>query len=439
MTNDSKEEQREMTMLRWFAGAKCLAEDTESGETMLVRGGIPGEVARVREFNVGRRTQRVVTSLVSQDPRRIAPACPYAARCTGCDLLHLSHADEQQVKAEILSEILGRFAHIDVEADDIEIVGADRGAHRSRAGFRVHVDTDGLRVGLGAVEGGLVHAPDCPANSEPVRETAQQVTGALTRLRAAGSDLDVTGFEIECGSDAGELSAAGNAARALILDASPESAAAIADLLSPDLSIGFRRDSVVWLRGSRPRPHGPEGLALQVADGGWTQPNHAAADALYRWVARHAAADGRRVLDLCCGNGGMSLMLAHRAEHVSGVDVHYPSVLAAQAAAAAAGLTDCTHFRGGRAETVVPRMVQAGERYDVALINPMRRSLGDGVMTGVARLGVDRVLYLGPAARAAAPDLAALVSAGYRVERVAGADLHPGTAKIMLLVVAVAT
>lgn len=89
-------------------------------------------------------------------------------------------------------------------------------------------------------------------------------------------------------------------------------------------------------------------------------------------------------------------------------------------------------LRGGRIETVAPRLLAAGERFDGVLINPMRRSLGEATMRALSALCAGPLVYLGPAPRAAAEDLRVLAGSGWQLATVRGADLHPGTAAVML-------
>ena len=169
-----------MRLLRWFGGARCLGEDVATGETMLVRGGIPGELVEVSERRVGRRRQVSVRKVLEADSRRIEASCVHAHTCAGCDLLHLSLADERSTKAQILSEIMGRFASVEIPAEAIKIIGtSQRGGHRNRARFRVTRTNQGLVIGFGAIEGGLVHVPDCPANSTAIRECAMMIGEAI--------------------------------------------------------------------------------------------------------------------------------------------------------------------------------------------------------------------------------------------------------------------
>jgi tRNA/tmRNA/rRNA uracil-C5-methylase (TrmA/RlmC/RlmD family) len=92
-------------------------------------------------------------------------------------------------------------------------------------------------------------------------------------------------------------------------------------------------------------------------------------------------------------------------------------------------------FRGGLISTVLPRLVKAGAQFDTVLFNPMRETLGETTMRAAAETGAARVVYIAPAPRAAAEDIGTLRRLGYEVHEVGAADMHPGTANVLMVVV----
>ena len=109
-------------------------------------------------------------------------------------------------------------------------------------------------------------------------------------------------------------------------------------------------------------------------------------------------------------------------------------VKSATASAQASGTTSA-RFRGGQIETVAPKLAADGERFEFVLVNPMRRSLGEECMRALAKLATSTLVYLAPAPRAGAEDIAVLARCGFDVRRVAAVNLHPGTSKVLMAVV----
>lgn len=140
-------------------------------------------------------------------------------------------------------------------------------------------------------------------------------------------------------------------------------------------------------------------------------------------------------LDATCGAGAMTAVLAGVCERVTAVDINYAAVKATEARALAEGWADRLHARGGRIETVLPRLVTSGEQVDVVVFNPMRRTLGPATMTAAANVGARTVLYFAPAPRAAAEDIASLRQVGFELTELCLVDLHPGTSRVMAALV----
>ncbi len=411
----------EVEGLRFFAHGRCLVRDVETGETFLAGGVIPGERATVRRWRGVYGQRAAVSAVLRPAASRVEPFCPHFGRCTGCELLHVGVDAELRYKKTACAEVLARFAQIEVEAADIEILGgAARGDHRARARFTVAA---GGALGLRDAGGDVVDVADCPASTPAVRAAMLAAQTALRSgaLRCEDGDTievieGVDGVAVvlprEPGVDAGALRAQ---LGAHALAARVDGAAALLD-------------------GAWPRQLPVGDVTLDAAVDAWVQPTPSRAAALYSWVAQHAKHGGRRVLDATCGTGGLSLLLAREAAFVLGVDANIEAVRSAQRSAQTAGAGN-VEVRGGLAQTVLPRLVRDGARFDVALVNPMRRSLGADTMQTLPALGVERVIYLGPAPRAAAEDIRALLDAGFALVRAAGANLHPGTAQVMLCAV----
>jgi tRNA/tmRNA/rRNA uracil-C5-methylase (TrmA/RlmC/RlmD family) len=90
--------------------------------------------------------------------------------------------------------------------------------------------------------------------------------------------------------------------------------------------------------------------------------------------------------------------------------------------------------RGGKIETVAPRLAEQGLRFHTNLINPMRSSLGPIAMQALSDLTERRLLYLAPAPRAGAEDIGLLVANGWRATHIGFANYHPGTGHAMMAI-----
>ena len=413
--------------IRWFGGGRCLAVDEETGETYTVARLMPGERATVVRYERGGRRFPVADRILKPSPHRIAPSCRHYAACAGCDLLHVTEAEEAAYKRLTVTEVLARHADVSVEFVDA-VGGAARGAHRARARFTVTRNHGRVSLGLRGLSGAVLDIADCPASVPVVRVTMAELRDLIERMPM----LPLTGVEVAAGVEGVAVTF-----ETLAWD-DERGAALVADVQALPVVVATavreKGGDVRLLSGAWPRQLSVCDVQLEPAPDAWTQPTPTRATALYSWVLGLGLHHGRRVLDATCGTGGLALALASTAREVVGVDANWDAVKSAMASAQALGLTN-TRFRGGKIETVAPRLGADGERFETLVINPMRRSLGDQCMADLSALGAGSIVYLAPAPRAGASDVRALASQGFTVERVASVNLHPGTSKGLMAVV----
>ncbi len=409
---------------RWFGRSRCLAVDPDRGDGFLVARTLPGETVTVERVVDGRRRSAFATAVETSSPERIDPYCPHYDRCSGCDLLHVSARAELEYRRTVVAETLSRHAGVAVAPEDVEDIGdAARGGHRVRS--RLEVSHEGGRsiVGLRDLPGQLSHVPDCPANADRVRH-------ALVSLSTEPLGDGVAAIEVVAGVEglAVVLEYREAEARGRVCEAALRSAAEFA-------AVGVRaaRGPVELVAGAWPRQLPVGEVALAVGVDAWTQPTPERAAEVHRWVASRGAHVGRRLLDGTSGTGALAFLLSAEAREVLCVDPNPAALASAQAGATALGLSNIA-FRGGKLETIAPRLVRAKERFGSVVINPMRRSLGATCMEAVAGLEPADVVYLAPAPRSGAEDVGLLVAAGYRLSAVAAAGLHPGTGAVMACV-----
>ena len=91
----------------------------------------------------------------------------------------------------------------------------------------------------------------------------------------------------------------------------------------------------------------------------------------------HAAAagycEGRRVLDVCCYTGGFGLVAARAgAASITAIDSSATAIAGAQASAERNGLIDRMSFLQEDCFDALNRLREAGERYDVVVLDPPR-------------------------------------------------------------------
>jgi 23S rRNA (uracil1939-C5)-methyltransferase len=142
-----------------------------------------------------------------------------------------------------------------------------------------------------------------------------------------------------------------------------------------------------------------------------------------------APLEGERALDLYSGCGNFALPLAAAgAGEVLGVESDAESVEAARRNARANGCENAS-FERRLAHDALRRLVQKGEKFGLAVLDPPRAGAGD-CLRQLPRLGVRRVVYVSCSLESLARDLEILQRSGYALRSVKPYDLFPQTSHL---------
>ena len=171
------------------------------------------------------------------------------------------------------------------------------------------------------------------------------------------------------------------------------------------------------------------GLRFLISPFSFFQTNSLGAEVLYETARgyvgdlRKAGKEGAVVYDLYSGTGTIAQLLAPVAGKVIGVEIVGEAVEAAKKNAALNGLSNCEFLAGD----VLKVLDTVTERPDFIVLDPPRDGIHPKALEQIIRYGVERMVYISCKPTSLARDLEVLQAAGYRVERVRGVDMFPGT------------
>lgn len=428
-----------------------------------VRGALPGERVSVVIEPGQREGQRRLWCKLLEVVEEVAgvgksvrcdPLCEHASRCRGCQLRHMTMREELRWKSEMIAQVVERYGLVPMaQQPPVELLvvpGLWRGdSERMRSGLsyrRVAGASGSEACELGLVvpgESGLVPMRDCPALIEPLKRLIRAIEAGFEGLSAQGmlpSDVrDEDGallqVRVSCpvhgrGMVVVELGGQGP------LDVLPAWFKRWLEVvrLAEHISVfAVRQEHVVHVRGPSRLRLPIAGVTLEIGPTDWFHATLRPAETLYEHVLEWLAPEPtERFLDVGCGVGTIGVMMASRVSHVVGVDINRDSVETAQLNAFAMNRENMEVVAGSW-ENALRRLTIAGQRFDVATINPMREPLGERALAYLGPLGVRRVMYLGPSSVSAARDVGVLQGQGWRLSRLGQAALHPATHHTMLV------
>jgi 23S rRNA (uracil1939-C5)-methyltransferase len=430
-------------------GGKAVAR--HDGRVVFVDRGLPGDevvarVTRAKRTFAEARLERVERGSPDRQP---AP-CPHAEICGGCRFQELRYERQIEIKERLVRETLARLGGI-ADAPVATIVPApERFHYRNKMEFSFQPGEDGSpRLGLherGAFDR-IFELETCLLPSaltvEVVRLTQRFAREHRWRAYHPRRHEGVVRFLTvrhlpltdQC---AVHLVAASEEVAAL--DAWARAVAALSPAVrTVTLMLNDSRANIAT--GTERVLFGPgviverlAGLEFEVSGSAFLQTNSRQAEALYARALQAAALEGREcVLDLYCGTGTLTLMLARAAGEAIGVESVPESIERARANAARNRVANA-RFETGEARAVLREWAR-GERPrapkpEVVVVDPPRAGLHARVVARVAELLPRRIVYVSCNPATLARDLKDFAARGYALAEVAPFDLFPHTPHI---------
>jgi 23S rRNA (uracil1939-C5)-methyltransferase len=176
------------------------------------------------------------------------------------------------------------------------------------------------------------------------------------------------------------------------------------------------------------------GLQFKISARSFFQVNPLQTAVLYNKALEYAALNGTEtVLDLYCGIGTISLLLAGRSRQVIGVEYVEDAVVDARNNAEMNGISN-VDFYAGDAGTVLENLAGEGINFDVAVLDPPRAGCDAKVLRILANLKVPRIVYVSCNPASLARDLKLLAEMGYGLKEAQPVDMFPQTSHVETVV-----
>ena len=361
---------------------------------------LPGEKIRVKAEQEKPGLIRGKTlAVLEPSAERVAAPCTVFGRCGGCHYQHTSYDNQVTTKAAILVEELRRLGKMEPPAE-IAVVSGEPWGYRNRVQLQVEKGRLGYLEMRSHKMCGITQCPIASPKLNQVIETLNRL------LHDPKWPRMVRSLELFTDEESVQL-----------------------NLLETDRPIAKRFFD--WCAENIPGL--VEGALdyngqFRVSRGSFFQVNRFLLQQLVETAV--TGAEGDSAFDLYAGVGLFAPALASKFRQVTAVESGAGAVRDLQFNAERAGLANV------HAETrMVEEFLQEQEQSaDFVLLDPPRAGLGKVVVQRLAELKPRQVALVACDPATLARDLAGLVTAGYRVERMAMVDLFPQTYHLEVVV-----
>ena len=411
------------------------------GMAVFVKGALRGERCRVKLLKVGKtaawgRVEQVVTP----SPARIKPDCPHFPKCGGCALRHMSYAEELEFKRQRVEDALRRIGGLDLSVDVIHGAEAPE-CYRNKAQFPVSDRSGKLSIGFfRARSHDVIDVERCLLQRPEADAAARAVKGWMERFKVPAYDelthkglvrhvyvrTNRNGESLVClicnGTKLPHLNA--------LIDALQEAVPGMVGLV---LSINREKTNVI-LGKEYQTLWGQDflydtlcGLTFKLSVPSFFQVNPMQTEVLYRKAAEFAGLAGdETVVDLYCGTGTISLVLAGQARQVIGAEIVPSAIEDARENAARNGLAN-TEFICADAKEAAAELVRRGIKPDVISVDPPRKGMAEEVIGHIVSMEPKKIVYVSCDPATLARDLSRFAALGYQAEKAEAVDMFPRT------------
>ena len=361
---------------------------TEEG-VIFVSKVLPGELVDVDVADRKKDYAKArLVKVIEPSPHRKSPACPNFSTVGCCSWDYIAYDEQTEIKETIIRDSLSRLGHIEWDKPIDRITGTSQG-YRMRAKFQV----ENHRLGF---------VREQTHHFVPIAECVALIPALNTFIGEANAALRKPGL------------------------GKTESVHAIASPETGEVAATFHGGRVRSSWTDRlPRTH-VMGIEYRLRPDSFFQPNHYLVKTMASEVMA-ATADSKVVLDLYCGSGFFSLLIARHATRVIGIDRR--SIANAQWNAQRNEIGNVEFVKAAAWTYLMKTRVTP----DTIVLDPPRTGAGKGIVHKVIALKPAKVVYVSCNPSTFAPEARLMLNAGYRLISLKFVDQFPNTPHIEII------
>lgn len=440
------------------AGAKGVAVGkTEEGKTVLVSGGVPGDVvnARVKKAK-SKYFEAAVEEIIEKSPFRVEPKCVHFGVCGGCKWQNLSYEKQLDFKQDEVYNNIKRIGGFE-DFETLPILGAEEHYfYRNKMEFSFSNarwltqyeisseenfgNKDALGFHIPGMWSKILDLKECYLQENPSNEIR----------------LAVKKFAVENGLEFFDVKAQTGFLRTMMLRQNAkgewmvlfqlyrkekENQEKLFQFLLKEFPqiktllfcINSKQNDSIYDQnvetyfGDGFLMEEMDGLKFKIGPKSFFQTNYKQALELYRKTLEFADIKGDEVVyDLYTGTGTIAQYVAKKAKQVIGIESVQEAIDAATEHAKLNGLDNCTFYCGDMKAIFNDEFLQNHPKADVLITDPPRDGMHAKVVEQILKLAPKRIVYVSCNSATQARDLT-LMKEHYQLIKILPVDLFPQT------------
>ncbi len=390
-------------------------------------------VLRKRDYAVAK-----IEEVIEPSPLRIEPACPYYGRCGGCQLQHISYTGQLVVKKLLVNDALQHLGKIFVPVANI-CYQSSEWHYRNKTQYPVGGQKN-LRIGFYEKRSHqLLEIPVCLLHPELFDQVRQHLYEAILTADEKPYDErahlgNIRHIILRQGSNDGILVIIVTRTKELnskIVEALAElpQITGVVQNINPERTNHILGKETIALYGSDYLTQVVLGKQFRVSVRSFFQVNISQTEELARKVIKMVEPSGvESVVDLFCGVGMLSLIVADKVKKVTGIEIE-PSAIADARFNAEVQLAKNVEFVQGDAD----KHITAIDSADIVILDPPRKGCSPDTIHQIARLKPHTIVYVSCNPATLTRDLVVFEGLGFSCQQVELVDMFPQTTHIEVI------
>jgi len=363
--------------------------------------------------------------------------CPYAKKCSGCQLQNLTYKEQLQMKQVKAIRLLGRYCHVE------EIIGMDNPYYyRNKVQSAFALKNGKVVSGIyQSATGKIVPVDNCLLENKDAQKIVSTITKLCPNFKIKPYDLNTgSGFLrhvlIRSGFASKEIMVVFVTAKGdfksktsfvnELLRRHPEITTIVWNINSSSTALMLGNQSEI-LYGSGYITDTLCGLSFRISPRSFYQINPTQTEILYSIAKEYAQLTGNeRVIDAYCGTGTIGLTMASNAKEIIGAEINNDAIKDAKENARLNGIKNAKFYNADAGDFMY-ELAEKGEKADVVITDPPRAGCSIKFLKSLIKLSPKRIVYISCNPETQARDLNVLSKNGYTIKKIQPVDLFPHT------------
>lgn len=383
--------------------------------------GLPGELVEVKITKLKKSFAKgEIINNITSSKDRVKPPCPYYYKCGGCDLMHQDYESSLEFKKRNLIELLYKFAKVNsnlIKLNNV-IKAEDNFYYRNKVTF--HVENE--KIGFYKEETNkLVEIDECIIIN-PIFNIALKI------IKKHLKNSNIKTVVMKYGEHTKELM--------LIFETDEDLDSKLVDDLK--VKIKVLKSIYVSNKNKHKLVYGNEYISEKLLDKtfritpkSFFQVNTKQTEKLFSNIQKYITKNDVNILDLYCGTGVISILIANDKRKILGVEIVKEAI---EAANLNKEINNCNNieFIASNVKNVLPVIKRANKNLDIIILDPPRSGIDKDSINVINELLPNKIIYVSCNPVTLVRDLNILQN-NYDIKEITPYDLFPMTHHIECL------